>query len=69
MVGEEWGEFAHPVEPVCLQLLQRGGQLHVVLIIELRDGKVARETRFYAEPFEAPQWQAHLVEPLGEAAT
>ncbi len=46
-----------------------GGQIfHVVLIIELRDGKILRETRYYAEPFEAPQWRAHLVERQREAA-
>jgi ketosteroid isomerase-like protein len=47
-----------------------GGQIfHVVLIIKLRDGKIAREIRYYAEPFEAPEWRAHLVEPRGEAAS
>jgi ketosteroid isomerase-like protein len=45
-----------------------GTTFHVVLIIELRDGKIARETRYYAEPFQAPQWRAHLVESHGEAA-
>lgn len=46
-----------------------GGQIfHVVLIIELRDGKILRETRYYAEPFDAPKWRAHLVEPQQEAA-
>lgn len=46
-----------------------GGQtFHVVLIIELRGGKILRETRYYAEPFEAPQWRAHLVEPDGADA-
>jgi hypothetical protein len=34
----------------------------VVLIIELKDGKMWRDTRYYAEPFEAPQWRAQLVE-------
>ena len=46
-----------------------GGQtFHVVLVIELCAGKILRETRYYAEPFEAPQWRAHLVEPDGEDA-
>ena len=45
-----------------------GGQIfHTVLLLELRDGKILRETRYYAEPFEAPQWRAHLVEAQGEA--
>jgi len=39
------------------------GQLFtVVLMIELKDGKMWRDTRYYAEPFEAPEWRAHLVE-------
>ena len=34
-----------------------GGQMYdVVLIIELRDGKWWRDTRYYANPFEAPEW-------------
>lgn len=46
-----------------------GGQpFHVVLIIELDGGKILRETRYYAEPFDAPQWRARLVE-LAEEAT
>jgi hypothetical protein len=34
----------------------------VVLIIELKDGKMWHDTRYYAEPFEAPEWRAQLVE-------
>jgi hypothetical protein len=34
----------------------------VVLIIELKDGKMWRDTRYYAKPFEAPEWRAPLVE-------
>lgn len=46
-----------------------GGQIfHVVAILELGGGKILRETRYYAEPFDAPQWRAHLVGPMGEAA-
>jgi len=37
---------------------------HVANILEFRDGKIARETRYYAEPFEAPTWRAQWVEPL-----
>jgi hypothetical protein len=28
---------------------------NVVLIVELKDGKLWRDTRYYAEPFEAPR--------------
>ena len=37
-----------------------------VIIIELRDGQVWRETSYWAEPFEAPAWRAQWVERLGE---
>lgn len=36
----------------------------VVVIIELRDGKMWRDTRYYAEPFEAPEWRAQWVERM-----
>ena len=42
-----------------------GGQIFdIVLIIELRDGKMFRDRRYYAEPFEAPQWRAQWVERM-----
>ncbi|MBI3745983.1 MAG: nuclear transport factor 2 family protein [Chloroflexi bacterium] len=33
-----------------------------VAIVEVRDGKVARTTTWYAAPFEAPAWRAPFVE-------
>jgi hypothetical protein len=39
-----------------------GGTYHVANIVEFRVGKIARETRYYAEPFEAPAWRAAWVE-------
>jgi hypothetical protein len=33
-------------------------------IFEFRDGKIAKETRYYARPFEAPEWRAQWVEPM-----
>lgn len=42
-----------------------GGQVfNVVVIMELRDGKIWRDTRYYAEPFEAPEWRAPWVERM-----
>ncbi len=44
-----------------------GGQIfHMVAILELGGGKILRETRYYAEPFDAPRWRAHLVEREGK---
>jgi hypothetical protein len=36
----------------------------VVAIFELKEGKIWRDTRYYAEPFDAPEWRAHLVERM-----
>jgi hypothetical protein len=38
---------------------------HVVLTLELDDdGRIVRDTRYYAQPVEAPAWRAAFVEPL-----
>jgi hypothetical protein len=36
--------------------------LNVVLILELRDGKLWRDRWYFAESFEAPEWRAQWVE-------
>jgi ketosteroid isomerase-like protein len=33
-----------------------------VFVFELRDGKIARETAYWSEPFDAPDWRAQWVE-------
>ena len=33
-----------------------------VSIMEFRDGKVARETQYFADPFEPPAWRTQWVE-------
>jgi ketosteroid isomerase-like protein len=35
-----------------------GAQMYGVTILELRDGKVARETIYVSEGWEAPEWRA-----------
>jgi len=35
--------------------------------VEFRDGKIWRETRYYAEPFEVPAWRADWSKPAVEA--
>src|SRR6201990_707546 len=37
---------------------------YTVSIMEFRDGKVARETQYFADPFVAPAWRAQLVERM-----
>ncbi len=40
-----------------------GGEgAQVVAIVELRDGKIARQTTFFAPAFDAPAWRAAWVE-------
>ena len=42
-----------------------GGQVFdVMLILELRDGKMWRDRWYFAEPFEAPEWRAQWVERM-----
>jgi hypothetical protein len=44
-----------------------GGRIyHVATIFEFREGKIMRETRYYADPFEAPAWRAQWVEAIEE---
>ena len=40
------------------------GVFHVCMVVEFADGKIARETRYYAEPFEAPEWRAKWSERM-----
>jgi ketosteroid isomerase-like protein len=42
-----------------------GAPSHTVSIMEFRDGKVARETQYFADPFEPAPSRAHLVERMG----
>jgi hypothetical protein len=41
-----------------------GRDLDFVLILELREGKVFKETRYYAEPFEASEERAEWFERM-----
>lgn len=36
---------------------------YTVSIMEFRDGKVSRETQYFADPFDAPAWRAQWVGP------
>jgi SnoaL-like domain len=46
-----------------------GSVAHGVARIEFRDGKIWKETRYYAEPFDPPAWRAQWTrrteEPVG----
>ena len=40
-----------------------GAPSYTVSIMEFRDGKVARETQYFCDPFKPGPSRAHLVEP------
>ena len=44
-----------------------GGEVwHVALVLEFDgEGRIVRDTRYYAQPLEPPTWRAPWVEPLG----
>ena len=42
-----------------------GRPSYTVSIMEFRDGKVARETQYFGDPFEPGPSRAHLVELMG----
>ena len=39
-----------------------GETWQMLMIIELRQGKIAKTTSWYAAPFDAPEWRARFVE-------
>jgi hypothetical protein len=39
-----------------------GGVYDVAMILELKHGRIWRDRRYYAEPFETPDWRAQWVE-------
>jgi len=43
------------------QINYGGTRAFTVSIMEFRDGKVAHETQYFADPFEAPAWRAQWV--------
>jgi ketosteroid isomerase-like protein len=42
-----------------------GRPVYTVSIMEFRDGKVAHETQYFADPFDPPAWRAQWVERMG----
>jgi SnoaL-like protein len=40
------------------------GPVHGVTIFEFKDGKIAKEIDYFADPFEAPEWRAQWVEKM-----
>jgi hypothetical protein len=56
---------AGPLAVLQVELTYADGSRYLgVSIIELRDGKIAGETDYFAQPFPAPQWRAQWVEKM-----
>ena len=45
-------------------ILYDGQPSYTVSIMEFADGKVARETQYFGDPFEASAWRSRWVEPV-----
>lgn len=43
-----------------------GKVFHGVSVIEFRDGKIGKETRYFGEPFGVPAWRARWVQRIEE---
>jgi ketosteroid isomerase-like protein len=43
-------------------ILYKGQRAYTVSIMEFQNGKVAHETQYFADPFEAPSWRRQWVE-------
>jgi ketosteroid isomerase-like protein len=43
-------------------IVYQGRSAFTVSIMEFRDGKVAHETQYFADPFEAPAWRNQWVQ-------
>jgi ketosteroid isomerase-like protein len=42
----------------------QGRAAYTVSVMEFREGKVAHETQYFADPFEAPAWRSQWVERM-----
>lgn len=49
------------------EITYEGATVYTVSIMEFRDGKVCRETQYFAPPFIAPGWRKQLVERIEQA--
>jgi hypothetical protein len=44
-----------------------GDIVYLTSIVEFGDGRIARQTDYFASAFEAPAWRAEWVQPVSEA--
>jgi uncharacterized protein GlcG (DUF336 family) len=50
-------------------ILYDGQPSYTVSVMEFEDGKVARETQYFGDPFEASAWRSRWVEPMEKELT
>jgi hypothetical protein len=43
-----------------------GAEWQAVFVFELRDGKIARETAYWPQPFDAAEWRAQWIERIDD---
>ena len=56
---------AGPLAVLQVELTYADGSRYLgVSVIEVREGKIARETDYFAQPFPAPQWRAQWIEKM-----
>jgi SnoaL-like domain len=82
-LGEEYGEQTGTNPKFTYKRMLGGGDVFVIEgtvdygdgvpvsyvgIGELRDGKIAKMTEYFANPFEAPAWRADFVERMDPSA-
>ena len=41
-----------------------GRKVYVANVLEFRDGKIVKQTDYFADPFEAPAWRSQWVERM-----
>ena len=41
-----------------------GAEYQTVFVFELRDGRIAKETAYWSQPFPAPEWRAAWIERM-----
>ncbi len=78
-LGEKYGDLSGTSPTFTYKRMLGGGEVFVIEgtidygdgvpvsyvgIGELRDGKVAKMTEYFANPFEAPAWRADFVEKM-----
>jgi ketosteroid isomerase-like protein len=42
-----------------------GEPYQIVFVLEMRDGRIAKETGYWSKPFPAPEWRAPWIERIG----